>query len=58
MALLNALLEAFLCAFSEIMLTVISFYQRSKKVVGIKPGGGGWTILQKLISGGERLLGT
>ena len=42
------------------MFTIISFFQKLIKGggVGIRAGGGGWEIFQKLISGGRRLFGT
>ena len=49
---LTALLETFSCVYSETMLTMISFFQKLIKWgVGIRGGGGGWNIFQKLISG-------
>ena len=39
------------CVYSEIMFTIISFFQKLIKGVGIRAGG--WKIVRKLISGRE-----
>ena len=49
---LNAVLEIFSCVYSEIMFTIISFFQKLIKGGGVEKEREGWTIFQKLISGG------
>ena len=46
----NALLGTF-CVYSEIMFTIISFFQKLMKVGGIKAGGADGKFFKKLISG-------
>ena len=52
MVLLNAPFDTFSYLYSEIMVTIISFFQKLiKEGVGIRAGG--WRIFQKLLSGGK-----
>ena len=55
LVLLNALLETFSCVYSEIMSSIISFFQKLIKG-GWNKSEGGWKTFQKLISWGGTII--
>ena len=59
---MNALLATLSCVYSEMMFTIISFFQKLIKGggVGIRAGGGGLENFSQINKrgGGERLFGT